>query len=73
MCLAVFSWCWVEGRRGVRVLLTGEQDRYRRLLSEVIDPDRLVIDIVKLTEAQLRDRERAVRAQAEDLAADEIF
>jgi len=30
--------CWHNGARGVRVLLTGEHERYRQLLSGVIDP-----------------------------------
>src|ERR1700758_821443 len=65
--------CWHHGRRGVRVLLTGEHDRYRRLLSEVIDPDRLVIDTARFTERELRCREREVRAQVEELADQGIF
>jgi hypothetical protein len=65
--------CWHHGRRGVRVLLTGQHERYRQLLSEVIEPDRLVIDSAKVTEAEVRGRERDVRAHVEQLAEQGIF
>jgi hypothetical protein len=65
--------CWHHGRRGVRVLLTGEHDRYRRLLSQVIDPERLVIESAKATKVELRARQRDVMAQVEQLAEQGIF
>jgi hypothetical protein len=65
--------CWHHGRRGVRVLLTGQRDRYRQLLSKVIEPGRLVIDSAKATKAELHGRERDVRAQVEQLAEQGIF
>src|SRR5581483_7560869 len=65
--------CWRDGRRAVRVLLTGEQDRYTRLLSGVIDPDRLVIDTAAFTDAELRRRSEQVSAESKQLAADGIF
>lgn len=65
--------CWHHGRRGVRVLLTGEHDRYRRLLSQVIDPERLVIDSAKVTEVELHARRRDVMAQTEPLAEQGIL
>jgi hypothetical protein len=64
--------CW-RGLRGVRVLLTGEHDRYRRMLSDVIDPDRLVIDSAAFTERELRRRGGQVRAQTDELAEQGIF
>jgi hypothetical protein len=65
--------CWTGGRRGIRVLLTGDRDRYRRLLAAVIDPERLVIDAATVTEAELARRGEKVRAQSEQLAADGII
>jgi hypothetical protein len=65
--------CWTGGRRGIRVLLTGERDRYWRQLAEVIDPERLVIDAAILAEAELARCGEEVRAQAEQLAADGII
>lgn len=65
--------CWRNGRRGVRVLLTGEQDRWRQLLSEVIEPDRLVIGSAEASEREVRAREQEVRAQVEQLAEQGIF
>ncbi|MGO9959648.1 MAG: hypothetical protein ACLP50_27350 [Solirubrobacteraceae bacterium] len=54
--------CWHNGVRGVRVLLAGEHERYRQLLSGLISPDRLVIDSVTLTERELRVCVHQVRA-----------
>jgi hypothetical protein len=65
--------CWCDGHRGIRVLLTGELDRYRRLLSHVIDPERLIVEQVALTEAELARRGHEVRAQSEQLATQGIF
>jgi hypothetical protein len=65
--------CWTAGRRGIRVLLTGDRDRYRRLLAEVIDPERLVIDAATFTETEVARRGEAVRAHSEQLAADGII
>jgi hypothetical protein len=65
--------CWTSGRRGIRVQLTGERAHYRRLLSEVIDPARLVIDTATLTETELARRGEEVRAHSEQLAADGII
>jgi hypothetical protein len=65
--------CWHDRRRGVRVRLTGELDRYRRLLCEAIGSDRVVIDAAEFTEAELRTRGREVAAQSQELAAEGIF
>jgi hypothetical protein len=65
--------CWHNGVRAVRVLLTGEHERYRQLLSRVISPDRVVIDSVTLTDPELRDRMEQVMAQAAALADQGIF
>ena len=64
--------CWREGRRGIRVQLTGELDRWRERLVAVIDPARLVIEQVSHGEAELRRRGEQVRAQSEQLAAEGI-
>lgn len=65
--------CWVDGRRGVRVLLTAEIDRYRKLLSEAIEPGRPIVEKTAFTEAELACRAEEVRSQTEQLAAEGII
>lgn len=65
--------CWHNGRRGIRVLLTDKLDHYQQLLGAVIEPERLVVEQVSLTETELARRGKAVRAQSDQLAADGIF
>lgn len=65
--------CWRGGRRGVRVLLTAEHERYRRLLSEVLESDRFVIESARFTEVELRHQAQRAMAQSSDLAEQGIF
>jgi len=65
--------CWVGGRRGVRVLVTAELARYRRLLSEQIDPARLVIERTSVSERELAGLADRVRSATDALAAEGIF
>ena len=65
--------CWRNGRRGVRVMLTGELARWRHLLEQAIEPARLVLDEVAHNEAELRRRGEQVRIQSEQLAAEGII
>jgi hypothetical protein len=65
--------CWVEGRRGIRVLLTGEHERYRQRLSEKLDPERVVIDHALMTEDDGRRLQEVARAQQSALAEQGIF
>lgn len=65
--------CWVHGRRGVRVLLTAELDRYRSLLSNTIGADRVVVDKTTMTERELDDLQDQIHAQIDDLAARGVF
>src|SRR5258708_37088465 len=45
--------CWLGTRRGIRVFLTGEHDRYPPLLATVADADRLRAEHAPLTERDL--------------------
>lgn len=65
--------CWLDGRRAVRVRLTGELNRYRELLSGAIGSERLLVEPTAFTETELRHRAAEVRAQGEQLAADGIM
>lgn len=65
--------CWLDGRRAVRVLLTGELERYRQRLLEVLGPDRIVVDQVRFTGVQLAGFQRQVSADADELAAEGIY
>ena len=65
--------CWMHGRRGIRLLLTAEHERYRRLLSDEIGADRVVVDHVTMTRRQLRALQARVHAETGELAAQGIF
>jgi hypothetical protein len=64
--------CWLDGRRAVRVLLTGELERYRERLSAAIGSERVLVEQTAFTETELRRRAEEMRAQSERLAADGI-
>ena len=65
--------CWVDGRRGIRLRLTAEHERYRRLLAEQIGAERVVIDRVTTNQRDLRALQRRVHADVAELAAQGIF
>jgi hypothetical protein len=50
--LGSVGWCWREGRRGVHVAVTRDVEHYRRLLTDALGADRVVV-----TSAQFSHRE----------------
>lgn len=65
--------CWLAGRRALRVRLTGELERYTRLLADAVGADRVVVEQARFTEAELESLHRKVREQSEELRSEGIM
>ena len=65
--------CWVNGQRGIRVLLTAEHDRYRQELSATLGADRVVVDHAVTSERESRRLQAEIHAARSQLADQGIF
>jgi hypothetical protein len=65
--------CWVNGQRGIRVLLSAEHDRYRQQLSAELGTDRVVVDRAAMTERESRRLQEEIHAARSELADQGIF
>lgn len=65
--------CWVDGRRGVRVLLTAEHERYRERLSERLGVERVVVERAAMNERDVRRLQASIRAQSSELEQQGVF
>jgi hypothetical protein len=65
--------CWIGGHRGVRVLLTGDHERYRELLTEQVGAGRAIVEHARATQRELRELQERVHEQSDDLRAHGIF
>lgn len=60
--------CWIDGRGGVCVRLTGELERYRRLLEAQFGSDRIRVEQTGFAAADGPALQSRLRTDAEDLA-----
>lgn len=65
--------CWVNGQRAIRTLLIAEHDHYRRLLSEQLGAERVVVDRAVMTEPQQRHLQERLHEQSSELAEEGIW
>jgi len=65
--------CWVNGRRGVRVLLTGEHDRWRQRLSAELGAELVLVEPAAMTERESTRLQQEVHAARSELADQGIF
>lgn len=65
--------CWLAGRRGVRVFLTGDQDRYRQLLVEALGADRVAVLRARFSEREMTEFSRRLREAMGQLAEQGIL
>lgn len=65
--------CWVNGRRGVRVLLTGEHDHWRQRLSAALGAELVVVEPAAMTERESARLQQEVHAATSELADQGIF
>lgn len=59
--------CWVDGRRGVEVMLTGRLEEFRERLGRALGPDRVSVGRCTATMSEARALQERVRVEAEDL------
>lgn len=65
--------CWIDGRRGVRVLVTARQDELRERLAARLGADRVIVETGPASEQSMRDLQERVSERSDDLRADGIF
>lgn len=65
--------CWIDGRRGVRVLLTEKHEHYRQRLADRLGADRVIVDHAPATEQTLQELQARVHERADDLHRDGVF
>lgn len=65
--------CWVNGRRGIRALLTGEHDRWHQRLSAAVGAELVVVDQAAMTERESLRLQHEVHAATRELADQGIF